>query len=264
MVTMRAAAVVAVVAAFAVPSRAVPMASFEESLMGIRTAVFEAPDAAIPVQSRYPGVSIPKAWDQFEKPDAATAAWLQRRVPGLDIPRVRVVPLDVADAVMKQGAAAGVTYVDLLSDAFFLKPEIYFVPSETLAVLDRRYIAGSLQVSGTAEDGRSFQMLGLVVGQGKVHILYDRSFSYKDDGKRFKVEGGARVSATIAGRGDLALEGLSTWGAAIVCPWARMQRITKESAFRVKVVTNCGTRSGLEIKPVRNRPGLTFFRFLAH
>jgi hypothetical protein len=258
MVSMSAAAVFAVVAGLSVHSQAAPLESFEDALAGGRAALFEQQQPQ-PPQQQPGGVSLPKAWDQFEAPDAQTQTWLTRRIPGLDASKVRVVPPDVADGVMKQAVARGGTYVDLLSDAFFRKPELYYVSAGTLALLDHRYIAGTLQVSGTAEDGQPFQMLGLVLGGGRVHIIYDRGFSYNDEGKRFKIEPQARISATIMGPGDLGLDGISAWGKAVFCPWAHMQRISKESAYKVRVVTQCGARGGLDVKPVRNRAG-KFFR----
>lgn len=190
----------------------------------------------------------------YPAPDAATLAWLAGRIPGLDVSLVRTVPSDIADSVMHQAADARLTYMDVLSEEAFRQQKLFYVPQDTLNAIDRKYIAGLIPVSGQAEDHRPFQMQGFLAGKGRVELLYDRdNFSFKEDNHRFKVTNGGRVSAAIQGPGDITIDGLSAYGAPIFCPWARIQRMTKESMYKVRVETSCGTRGGNDVDPVRLR-----------
>lgn len=191
----------------------------------------------------------------YPAPDPATLAWLAGRIPGLDTSLVRIVPPATVDSVMLQAAQAKLTYMDVLSEEAFRQQKLFYVPQDTLNQVDRKYISGLIAVSGHAEDGNPFQMQGFVAGKGRVELLYDRDdFSFKESGgHRFKVTNGGRVSAAIQGAGDITLEGLSAYGAPIFCPWAKIQRMTKESMYKVRVQTSCGTRGGNDVDPIRLR-----------
>lgn len=192
-------------------------------------------------------------WDSFSQPDANTLRWLALRVPGLDVSAVRQVPLEVAEEAMRRAAAAKVTYVDVLSDSVFRKNEIYFVGQDVLDALDARYISGTVPIRGKMDGGQPFQMQGLLVGQSRVEMLFDYTdFTFRDGGHRYKVSNGGRVEARVLGEGDIATSGISVYGVRIICPWARIDRITKDAAYSVKVQTSCGTRSN-PIDPVRLR-----------
>lgn len=194
------------------------------------------------------------AWGQFPPPDPQTLAWLAARVPGLDAASVRVVPAAVADGVMARAVAAKTTYLDILSDAVFRRKEIYYTPVDALNEVHRRYISGTMPIQGRTEKGAAFQMQAMLAGQGRVELLYDQeSFTFKDGEQRFKIENKGRVAAAIRGAGDITLEGLSAYGAPVFCPWAKIQRMTKESMYKVRVETSCGSRGGNDLFPVRNR-----------
>ena len=193
-------------------------------------------------------------WTSFPAPDPKTLAWLASRVPNLDASSVRLVPPAAAEEVMQKAVAAKATYLDVLSHQIFRGKELYYVPQSTLDQLHGKYVSGTVPVQGTSEDGKPFQMQGFLAGQNRVELLYDRAeFTFKEEGHRFKVANGGRVASGIQGPGDVTVEGLSAYGAPVFCPWAKIQRMTKESMYKVKVVSSCGTRGGNDLHPVRTR-----------
>lgn len=188
-------------------------------------------------------------------PDAQTLAWLSKRVPGLDTANVRLVSFDVADQVMTHAAGGRLTWMDVLSDPLSRGVQIYYVPLSALNRIEAKYYTGLVPVRGKTEDNKPFQMQGFVGGQGKVHLLFDWSeFSYRDpdDGKRFRIDNGGRLTATIRGPGDVGIQGFSAYGAPVFCPWARISRMTKTSMYKVRVETSCATREA-DLHAVRAR-----------
>lgn len=193
-------------------------------------------------------------WSTFPPPDPQTLGWLSSRIPNLAAASVRAVPFETADAVMQRAVDAKATYLDVLSHEIFREKEVYFVSQAALNRLHVKYVSGTVPVQGTTEDGKPFQMQGFVIGQNRVEILYDRpEFTFKEDGHRFKVDNGGRVESTILGPGDVAVDGLYAYGAPIFCPWAKIQRMTKESMYKIKVQSSCGSRGGNDVSPVRVR-----------
>lgn len=252
---MVSASLAAAVLALTQPASAAPVLTFEDALNAGRVQLIQAAAQRPPRQvPQDPPQAIPKgSWEKFPAPDAATLAWLAGRIPGLDQAKVRQVPADISEALLKKAAQARSTYLDLLTDNTFRRQELYYAPAYLLAALDAKYEAGTMPVSGVDESGRPFKMVGIVAGQNAVHILYDRqNFTFKDAGKRFKLTS-ARLTTTIRGPGDVNLEGISTYGAAVVCPWAKMNRMTVTRPFTVRVETNCGNRDGIALNPVRSR-----------
>lgn len=187
-------------------------------------------------------------------PDAATLAWLSKRVPGLDAKSVKQVSFDLAEKVMALASDKRGTWMDVLSDPAFRGPEIYFVGQAALDQIENKYASGLIPVRGKTTDGKPFQMQGFLAGQGNVDLLFNwTEFQYEENGHKFKIDNNGRLRATIRGAGDVGIQGFSAYGAPIFCPWARIQRMTKESMYKVRVETSCGTRGGNDLRPVRRR-----------
>lgn len=217
------------------------IASFRKTQDLSKTAAQQAPEPLIQT----------KNWLGFPPPDAPTSAWLAARIPGLDVRKVRAVPPDAADRVMQRAFAAKATYLDIFTDEAFRKDEAYYVSQAVLDALDLKFVSGTVPVRGRAEDGKPFQMQGLVAGLGKVQLLFDRSdFTFKEKKDRFKVLNNGRVEIGIIGPGDISIDGLSAYGAPVFCPWAKIQRMTKESMYKIHVETSCGSRGGNDIFPI--------------
>lgn len=194
------------------------------------------------------------AWAKFPAPDAATLAWLSGRIPGLDVANVRAVPADAADAAIRRAVASKITYLDVFSDEAFKRKELYFLSAETLQGIHRKFISGTIPIQGSQENGKPFSMQAFVAGQSRVELLFDQNeFTFKDDGNRLKIDNRGRVSAAVLGPGDISVEGFSAYGAPVFCPWARIKRMTKESMYKVRVETSCGSRGGNNLEPVRAR-----------
>ena len=131
-------------------------------------------------------------------PNDAVLKWLSQRVPGLDVKNIKEINFETGVMVMAKASAAKATWMDVLSDAAFRGQTIYYVSQDVLNQLDAKYYAGLIPVRGSTEDGQTFQMQAFLAGQGKVHLLFNfTDFTYKDEGKRFKVDNGGRVTATI-------------------------------------------------------------------
>lgn len=199
------------------------------------------------------GVFSTEQWKSLTVPDAATLAWLSSKIPGLDAANVRLVDAGSADNVMRKAVNARVTYMEVLSNEGFRHKELYYVPKDVLAGLDARYISGTIPIRGVAEDGKPFQMVGFLIGQSRVEMLFERDFSWKQDGRRYKLTANGRVAGRVLGDGDLGIDGVSAYGAPIFCPWARLQRLTKQSANKLRVQTSCKTLDNVDIDPVRAR-----------
>ena len=204
--------------------------------------------APAPIASVVP----PGLWESLAAPDAAVLRWLTARIPGLDGAAVRVLTLDAGDALFSAAAAQGQTPLDFFTDPAFRTRDVFHIPQQTLAKLFARYELRSITpASGTTIDGRSFTMQALVVGNGRVDMLYDLDrFSFDNkilENDRYTLAG--HVSERIQGPGDMTIEGvLVKYG--IIDP--RVERITKISAARARVDTNYGSRTK-PLLPIRRR-----------
>ena len=193
-------------------------------------------------------------WTAFPPPDPQTVSWLSSRIPNLDAASVRAVPFETADALMQKAVALKATYLDVLTHQLFRGKELYYVPMADLNKIHARYVSGTVPIQGTTEDGHPYQMQGFVIGQNRVELLFNlQEFTFKEEGHRFKVGNGGRVASAVLGPGDVSVDGLWAYGAPIFCPWAKIQRMTKESAYKVKVKSSCGDRGGNDLSPVRVR-----------
>lgn len=211
--------------------------------------------AAPPVGPAQPAVVSPDAWSTLPAPDAATLAWLARRVPGLDLQKVRSVPPAKAQAVLQRAVSRRLTYLDLLTDESFRRDEIYFVPADVLAGIDQKYVTGAVPISGKAKDKKPFRMEGFLGGQGRLEILYDRqgAFEFKEDANWFKVDNGSRVSCRILAPADVAVEGMSVWADLSVFGfYTKIERMVKEGADKARVYTAAGNGTG-DLRPIRSK-----------
>ncbi len=181
-------------------------------------------------------------WEGLSAPSSPTLAALAAREPGLDPAQVREIGYQAADPVMAAAAARRLTGLDLFSDPALRTPRIFYFSARTLARLFQKYDLRSLNVpAGVDVHGRPFRMDGLLAGDGRVVIFYDRNdfhFAnpYYND---FHYEAESRVVYTILGDADLAVSGLKV-DAAVIHP--RITRVVKTSARRMLVETTWGAR----------------------
>jgi len=185
----------------------------------------------------------PALWNALAPTDAATAAWLSGRAPGLDARALRTMTLEAADAMLADCEARGLSPLDFFTDAGFRGPEVYYFPQDLLAAIYARYdFRVVTPVSGKDERGVPFAMQALVAGAGKIEILYDRgdiTFPHRDfDDGKYTVK--VRVTERILGPGDLAVSGVT---AHIGILRADIRRFTKVSSGVGRVETSLGTRN---------------------
>jgi hypothetical protein len=204
--------------------------------------------AAAPEPPAAPCVVAPGASSSgFPSPDAATLSWLSARVQGLDADGVRAIPLAAADAFLADAVAAKATDLDLFSNLALRGGAVtYYLSSDVLESLNRKYTAGILPVSGTTEDGRPFQMKAVLAGGGRLTFLYDqdRQFSFKDGGDSVKITGSGNVFAQILGPADISYQNYNGCGCKLIfCGCAVIQRMTKASEGKMSVQTSRGPQT---------------------
>jgi len=196
---------------------------------------------------------VPAAlWGSLSPPDALTLDWLARRIPGLDGTSVHTLTADAFDAMLADAAKRGMSPVDFFTDAGFRGRETYYVPqAATISVLSRYEVRVLTAASGSDTDGQPFQMVGLVLGGGRVDALYDRdnfTFTHPEfDNGRYTLA--ARVSQVILGPGDMSISGI-TAHVAFFSP--TIQRITKISPTIARIKTSLGSRNKPST-PIRRR-----------
>jgi hypothetical protein len=212
-----------------------------------------APPAVVSVPAGPASAVVPAGlWASLDAPDAATGQWLAGRVPGLDASSVRVLTFAAADALFSAAVARNLTPLDFFTDPAFRAQGVFYLPQETVAALFARYEMHAITpASGTTTDDKPFVMEALLVGNGRIDMLYDQDdFSFRNavlDNDRYTLA--ARVTERIEGPGDLTLEGVAVkYG--ILKPIIR--RITKISPTEARVDTNFGSRNR-PVLPIRRR-----------
>lgn len=181
-------------------------------------------------------------------PDATTLGWLVSRIPGLDASAVRLMTPAAADAVFSAAAAEGITGLDLFTDPAFRGRDAHYLPQALVARMFDRYEMRVLTpASGTTIDGRPFRMKGLMIGRGRIDVLYDLDqFSFDNpffpDGE-YKCA--AHVVQTINGPGDLSIDGISVRVSVVlgIKVDAAIQRLVKTGPRQVRVDTDHGSRA---------------------
>lgn len=228
----------------------------------IRECRLVLPEASVPAPAQGKAVEsgdnfFPlKALSGLPAPDPKTAAWLASRIPGLDTAALKAVPPAPADQALARAVAAQATYLDVFTDPGLGRghSELYYLSADVLDGLERKYVSGTLPVTGKTKDGRPFRMQALVAGGGSVYLLYDLAqFSVKEGRNEFKITDAGRVAVSVLGAGDVGLHGLSGCGCkGPFCGCAEIQRITKIAADKVKVQTSRGDQTA-DISPIRIR-----------
>ena len=196
---------------------------------------------------------VPAAlWNSLAAPDSATLEWLSRRIPALDESNIHTLTPEAFEAMFSEAVDRGLSPVDFFTDPGFRTKEVYYAPRAVLASVFARYEVRVLTaVSGNDTDGQPFQMVGLVLGGGRIDALYDRddfTFLHPDfDNNRYTLA--ARVSQVILGPGDMSISGV-TAHVAIFSP--TIQRITRISPTVARIKTSLGSRNKPAM-PIRRR-----------
>jgi hypothetical protein len=247
-------ALFAVLVAVAVPAQAFNEASAQARIgslfagAGQYLGAWQAPaPAPIPVvQGKAVGKKstplIPKSyWDNSAAPHASHAAWLQKRIPDINIGMVREISYADVSQVIDNAAARGWSTLDIFTDEGLRGQEMYYLQASTLKSLFANFdLATALVQSGKDVDGSAFSMDGLVMGGGKLYVLFNRGpfkFDHPSDDRRYEVQ--ARITQTIEGPGKLAVSGMAVkhWPV-----WPTIQRLIKLPGGKMRVETNYGSQ----------------------
>ena len=179
----------------------------------------------------------PSLWDGLQPPDGRVLDVLAARIPGLDKSKVRQATPELAVGLMSQAASRGLSALDVFTDAGLMNDRIYYIPQSVMSQMDAAFDLGSLfLVQGTTVRGSPFVMQALVMGGGKVEMLYNLlEFTFvhpvfRDYGGRYTFK--SRISQTIEAPGTVRIEG-------VVGPLdAVIRKFIKLSPTKVRVVTS--------------------------
>lgn len=180
--------------------------------------------------------------ERLPAPDAALAAWLTARVPGLDAASVRVMDAATADGLLGDAVARGLSPLEFFTEPVFRGGDAFYIPHDLLDEVFRRYdIPVLTPATGVSSNGIRFRMRGLLIGQGRIEALYDWGpFSFANPefgGDTYTLA--ARVTQRIRGPGDLAVSGIAVRIGAF---YPEILRIVKTGPGRVRVDTTLGSR----------------------
>ncbi len=243
----------------AVPSEAI--------LSGLRSLGLDGARFELPPPPPDAGFFPQALWQRLEPPDAATLSWLSGRIPGLPAGRVRLLTAQEALALLDRAAARGASIMDVFTDAGLTGDSLYYAPQDVLQAIGACYqLELATPLSGRTRDDppQPFVMQGLVIGGGKLQILYslggppppagdwDSGFEYKNpDYPRYDFIASGRVTESIAAPGDLRFNGLWLVAAGgLVHP--HVERLVKTSGSTGLFITNHG-RAEVTFSPLRRK-----------
>jgi len=191
-------------------------------------------------------------WSSLKAPDEAALDVLAQRIPRLKRDAVRELPIDAVDALLQQAIAAKNNALDVFTDpGLRQRGQLFYMSEDTLKEVAARYKLYILNpFSGKAKDGGRYACQGIVMGGGKIEMLYDADeFEFDNpDYKGHSYKGSSRITETIQGPGDLKVEGLSV--AMFMHP--RIQRFLMISEGTLRVETNWANEEVL-LKPIAAR-----------
>jgi hypothetical protein len=180
----------------------------------------------------------PDLWASLKAPDASELDTLAERIPRLKRDAVRELSFDDADPILQRAADVKMSVLDVFTDAGLRKSgQLFYLSQDTLEKVAAKYKLYILNPFwGKAKDGQRYACLGIVMGAGKIEMIYDQDgFEFDNpDFKDHSYKGSARITETIQGPGDVKVEGLSV--AMFMHP--RIERFVKLSDDTLRVETN--------------------------
>jgi hypothetical protein len=192
-------------------------------------------------------------WDGLQALDTPTFGWLLNRLPGLKIENIRSLPLEATRALMDDAVARGYSGTDLFSDGGLRSPISFLIRQDVLATIFEEYEVRVLNLAtGMTLDGRRYDMQAMLLGNGRVEILYNlNDFEFENPyypGTKYTFKN--RLTYTIRGPGDLGVKGASL-DHGIIKP--TIERFVKVGPDKVRVETNWGARTK-PLEPLLKRP----------
>lgn len=211
-----------------------------------------------------PSVVPPDLWGRLAPVGAEQAAWLRARLPDLDLSAARTVTAEAGEALLAAAAASrtayapqGLTTLDLFTDVGFRGPQLFYIPEDVIVRMESLYELRLITpTSATAEDGTAFRMQALVIGGGRVEVLYGGEYRFANpdfNGQVFTVQ--PRVSHRIAGDSDMdQITGAKGHESGVAADIIRVRRVSpSEGRVHVALGPIQITRSRT-LYPIRLRP----------
>ncbi len=185
----------------------------------------------------------PRLWPSLPRASQA--------VPGVPPARVHELTLKAAEQVLGRAVKRGASALDIFTDPGFQTDRLFYLSGDTAQKVFAKYDLHVLTMAaGNAKDGKPFHLQAVLMGAGKIVMLYDRSsFSFKNPdfkGHTFRSEG--TVTQTIEGPGALKVEGLSV----DMMLHPKIRRFVKIDAKTVRVETSMGAQQK-DVAPVSKR-----------
>lgn len=180
-------------------------------------------------------------WARLPAPDAATLQWLLGRVPDLRTDMVREIDSAALESVLEKAVERACIPTDLFTDPGLREPRVFLAREP---ILLRAFAAYEIPVvtlaSGQTTSGEDYRLQALLMGAGRVEMLYDRH-AFRIQNPYFSDHEytlASRVSHGVEGPGDLTVSGITV--EMFLRP--RITRFVKLSADRIRVETNLGSR----------------------
>lgn len=192
-------------------------------------------------------------WETLAAPSEKDLDALSARLPGLDRRQLKEIPPETTLQLLSTAVDRGLSALDLFTDAALRQDRLYYIPERTLAQLDEVFELSSLfPIRGTTTDKRLFAVQALVMGRGKIEMLYNfdgfvfRHPLFRDFGGKYVFRG--QITQTIEDQGSVSISGAKgPMGVTI-------KKFIKLSATRVKVITSF-TSPESELIPITRRLG---------
>jgi len=213
---------------------------------------------AVPVQqpaaaAQEPPVIPDTLWAGLAPLNQNEAALLFQNLPQANPADARRLDLADADLMIAQAVSRKYNVLELFTNPSWTQNKIYFVDGPDVAALMAKYgIDSMVPAEGKAQDGKPYHMLALVIGQGRLAMLMDRSnFRYKymeDHGRDSNtiIVTSNIVRWTIHAPGDLMVSGLKC-AHFLVNP--TIEEIAQISPSQARVQTDWGDKT-ISISPI--------------
>lgn len=191
-------------------------------------------------------------FDELPELEPAMESWLQTRLPGTATALARRLGLNEADQLLGQAVARGYCGSDVFSDPGLRGPRLFFIYQDDVQSLFDRYDLRFLTLpSGDTDSGERYEMQGLLLGGGRVVVLYSLSeFEFHNPyfpSHRFRFR--EPVIHTIRGPADLGIDGAWVKWKFL---WPKMDRFVKISPTEVRVETSLGSTTD-PLRPIERR-----------
>ncbi|MDE1976316.1 MAG: hypothetical protein KGI84_03530 [Elusimicrobia bacterium] len=180
-------------------------------------------------------------------------ALLYKALPQANPAQARRLSLAAAVLMVGQAVAKRYNTLELFTNPSWTENQLYFVDGPDVAQIMAKYAVDSMvPAEGIAQDGKPFHMLALIIGQGHLIMLMDRSnfrYTYAEDhgqSSNVVIVTSNVVRWTIHGPGDLQVSGLKCahW---LVDP--TILEITQISPSQARVHTDWGDKV-ISISPI--------------